>query len=213
MIFPIQSPFQCKANAKCRPKCSGLCPDWSCKLPRLEIPPLLWAAYSAPECPHSEKLFPDWISGKLLLLWRRSITGTGFLERWLLPRACQYSKRHLDNELLRQLDWMIFEDSFQQNHPVLFYRTSSLNLLMKMKCLLHQVTNKDWQARCSQKMSPIYAIIKVLLQLLALYRLTCGRKFGRGVSLGGGMNCGTFMGWGVAWTCCKNVRHSSIREK
>ena len=24
--------------------------------------------------------------------------------------------------------------------------------------------------------------------------LTCGRKFGRGVSLGGGINCGTLMG-------------------
>lgn len=48
--------------------------------------------------------------------------------------------------------------------------------------------------QCSSKVSPIYAIIKFLLQLFVLCILTCGRKFGRGVSLGGGMNCGTFMG-------------------
>lgn len=29
---------------------------------------------------------------------------------------------------------------------------------------------------------------------LVIGLLTCGRKFGRGVSLGGGINCGTLMG-------------------
>jgi len=40
----------------------------------------------------------DWTEGSISLPTGRSNTGTGFLESWLMPRACQ-CLRHLDNDL------------------------------------------------------------------------------------------------------------------
>lgn len=53
----IRPPAQRRANIKCRPGCSGLCSDRSCKTPRTEFPQCLWEASSTPNCPQRENCF------------------------------------------------------------------------------------------------------------------------------------------------------------
>lgn len=53
----MPSPAQSRANTKCRPGFSGLCPDRSWKPPRKELPQCLWTALSILNCLHSVKLF------------------------------------------------------------------------------------------------------------------------------------------------------------
>lgn len=53
----IQPPAQSRANTKCRSGCLGLCPDRSCKTPRMELPQHLWEAFSTANCPQRENCF------------------------------------------------------------------------------------------------------------------------------------------------------------